>query len=119
VPTFLIGDLMRRAIVPHETFALVTAPSARAWRLVVPDRPGRRRVVDWFRHMTCLPLPLAIGLIRSLLALRALVDACRARQPYVSDCAGEGPAGAPCCYPARTPELGDPFTVVALVESAA
>ncbi len=64
IPTFLIGDLMLRLIVPHETFALVggriTALGGGWWLLVGQPTGG---FVDWIRHMTLPVVALAIGLI--------------------------------------------------------
>jgi peptide/nickel transport system permease protein len=65
VPTFLIGDLMRRAIVPHETF-VKTGGTIHAvnvgggWLELGPPTGG---LVDWVRHMTLPAVALAIGLI--------------------------------------------------------
>jgi len=64
VPTFLIGDLLLRVIVPHETFTLVEgtlhASGGGWWFLLGPPTGG---LVDWFRHMTLPVVALAIGLI--------------------------------------------------------
>jgi peptide/nickel transport system permease protein len=64
VPTFLIGDLMLRLIVPHETFVLVGGrpeASGSGWWFLLGRPTGG--LVDWFRHMTLPAVALAIGLI--------------------------------------------------------
>lgn len=65
VPTFLIGDLLRRAIVPQQAFAsfggtVKITNAGGAWFLVGSPTGG---FADWFRHMTLPALALAIGLI--------------------------------------------------------
>jgi len=71
VPTFLIGDLIRRAIVGQQTFRVgFTGPGGTLervlgntngdWFLLGPPTGG---VLDWFRHMTLPCIALAIGLI--------------------------------------------------------
>ena len=63
IPTFLFADLIRRAIVPDESFVLVGGriqASGGAWFLLGPPTGG---VVDWFRHMTLPAVALALGLI--------------------------------------------------------
>jgi peptide/nickel transport system permease protein len=71
VPTFLIGDLLRKAVVGHQTFRVsfdqatghverVLGGTEGAWFLVGPPAGG---VLEWFRHMTLPCVALAIGLI--------------------------------------------------------
>jgi peptide/nickel transport system permease protein len=64
VPTFLIGDLIRRAIVPHETAQFIggrwVITSRGSWLALGPPTGG---FVDWFRHMTLPVLALSLGLI--------------------------------------------------------
>jgi len=72
VPTFLIGDLLRRAIVSHESFRVIGnkgyLTSAGSWFLVGPPAAG---VVDWVRHLALPALALALGLIGILHATSA------------------------------------------------
>ena len=64
VPTFLIGDLLRRVIVPHEEFRLVpggfSVTSHGSWFVLGPPAGG---FVDWVRHMVLPVTALALGLI--------------------------------------------------------
>lgn len=65
IPAFLIGDLVRRAIVPHESFHFVPgrgyeATSTGSWFVVGPPTGG---FVGWFQHMTLPIVALAIGFI--------------------------------------------------------
>jgi peptide/nickel transport system permease protein len=71
VPTFLIGDLLRKAVIGHQTFRVSFDPATGhfdrvlggaegAWFLVGPPAGG---ALDWFQHMTLPCLALAIGLI--------------------------------------------------------
>jgi peptide/nickel transport system permease protein len=71
IPAFLIGDLIRRAIVgqqtyrvgftgPGGTFQRIVGNTNGDWFLLGPPTGG---VVDWFRHMTLPCIALAIGLI--------------------------------------------------------
>jgi peptide/nickel transport system permease protein len=63
-PTFLIGDLMTRAIVPHETYVVIGGKyqisSHGSWFVIGSPQGG---FVDWFRHMILPVLALSIGLI--------------------------------------------------------
>jgi peptide/nickel transport system permease protein len=63
VPTFLICDLLRRAIVPHVTYTLVGGPHATGggWWFLIGQPTGG--LVDWFRHMTLPVVALSLGLI--------------------------------------------------------
>lgn len=64
VPTFLIGDLIRRALVPHEVAQSIggrlVISSQGSWLVLGPPSGG---FVDWFRHMTLPVLALSLGLI--------------------------------------------------------
>jgi peptide/nickel transport system permease protein len=62
MPTFLIADLLRRAIVPNaHVAAFAGAPQALggSWFQVGPPSGG---LVDWFQHMTLPAAALALGL---------------------------------------------------------
>ena len=54
IPTFLMGDLLRRAIAPEQ------AAGGSSWFLLGPPSGG---FVDWLRHMTLPALTLAVGLV--------------------------------------------------------
>lgn len=64
VPTFLIGDLLLRAINPKYTQVVVGGhvriTSTGSWFVAGPPIGG---FVDWFRHMTLPVLALALGMI--------------------------------------------------------
>ena len=71
IPTFLIGDLIRRAIVGDQTYRVgftgaggslqrIVGNTDGDWFLLGPPTGG---VADWFRHMTLPCIALAIGLI--------------------------------------------------------
>lgn len=64
VPTFLIGDLLRRAIVPHEEFRIIPGgffiTSHGSWFVLGPPTGG---FVDWVRHMALPVIVLSLGLI--------------------------------------------------------
>jgi glutathione transport system permease protein len=64
VPTFLIGDLIRRAVVTHYIAVFIggkyVVSSQGSWFVLGPPTGG---FVDWFRHMTLPVLVLALGLI--------------------------------------------------------
>ena len=64
VPTFLIGDLLRRAIIGQETFVVIGGhyllSSHGGWFLMGPTTGG---FVDWVKHMTLPAVTLALGLI--------------------------------------------------------
>jgi glutathione transport system permease protein len=84
VPTFLISDLLLRAIVPHTSFVVIGGryqiSSHGSWFVLGPPTGG---AVDWFRHMTLPVLALAIGLIGiySRYIRSAMIVALR--EPYV------------------------------------
>jgi peptide/nickel transport system permease protein len=64
VPTFLLCDLLRRAIVPRVTYTFTGGtPHATGggWWFLVGEPTGG--IVGWFRHMTLPVLALAVGLI--------------------------------------------------------
>lgn len=71
VPTFLIGDLIRRAIVGQQTFRVsFTGPGGTLQRIVGDTQgdwfllgPPTGGALDWFRHMTLPCIALALGLI--------------------------------------------------------
>ena len=91
VPTFLIGDLMRRAIVPHETFALVNgtfSASGGGWWFLIGRPTGG--FVDWFRHMTLPAVALAIGLIGLYSRYVRSSMLVELGQPYVSVARAKG-----------------------------
>lgn len=64
VPTFLIGDLIRRLIVPHQTTIVIAnkyyVSTHSAWFLIGPPSGG---LVDWLRHLALPAIALALGLI--------------------------------------------------------
>ncbi len=64
VPTFLIGDLLRRLIVPHQSVVNVGAnflPSSNTgWFLLGPPSGG---VIGWLRHLLLPSIALAIAMI--------------------------------------------------------
>jgi peptide/nickel transport system permease protein len=64
VPTFLIGDLLRRAIVPHLEARFIPGgfylTSHGSWFVLGPPTGG---FVDWIRHMVLPVATLSLGLI--------------------------------------------------------
>jgi len=66
VPTFMIGDLLARLLVPNETLTtgtngrLTLQTSGGEWFLIGPPSGG---VVGWIRHMTLPVLALTISLV--------------------------------------------------------
>lgn len=64
VPTFLVGDLLLRAILPHASARYYggrfIVSSTGSWLAAGPPTGG---FVGWFRHMTLPALTLALGLI--------------------------------------------------------
>jgi ABC-type dipeptide/oligopeptide/nickel transport system permease component len=65
VPTFLIGDLIQRAFVPHVKYSFVVGhgfvgTSTGSWFVIGTPLGG---FVDWLRHMTLPILALAVSLI--------------------------------------------------------
>jgi peptide/nickel transport system permease protein len=71
IPTFLLGDLLRRAIVgdqvfrsgftgPGGTFQQTVGDTHGDWFVLGPPTGG---VIDWFQHMTLPCLALAVGLV--------------------------------------------------------
>lgn len=65
IPTFLIGDLIQRVVLPHITYAFVPgvgyqAHSSGSWFVIGTPLGG---FVDWLQHMTLPVLALAISMI--------------------------------------------------------
>ncbi|MFL5909202.1 MAG: ABC transporter permease [Gaiellaceae bacterium] len=64
VPTFLIGDLLRRATVAHQSFRIIGnkgyLTSSGSWFVIGPPGAG---LVDWIRHLALPAIALALGLI--------------------------------------------------------
>ncbi len=71
VPTFLVGDLIRRAIVGQQTYRVgYTGPGGTLQRVVGDTHgdwfllgPPTSGAIDWLRHMTLPCIALAVGLI--------------------------------------------------------
>jgi peptide/nickel transport system permease protein len=91
VPTFLVGDLLLRAIVPHTAARSfgghVVVTSTGSWFAAGPPTGG---FVDWFRHMTLPVLALAVGLIGIYSRHVRTSMLGELREPYVSVARAKG-----------------------------
>lgn len=65
IPTFLLGDLIQRVVVPHITYSFIVGKgyqvqSSGSWFVIGQPLGG---FVDWLQHMTLPILALAISMI--------------------------------------------------------
>jgi peptide/nickel transport system permease protein len=63
VPTFLIADLLARAIIGHQTVTIVGGQRRLTGGSVFLAGPPEGGFVDWLQHMTLPVVALALGLI--------------------------------------------------------
>ena len=92
IPTFLVGDLIQRAVLPHISYSFVVgkgvqAHSTGSWFVLGAPLGG---FVDWLQHMTLPILALAISMIGVYARYIRSSMIVELHQPYVTVARAKG-----------------------------